>query len=122
MVVIDDDEAIRNGLQQLLILWGFDVVACTNADEALQRIDNGARVPAAIISDYRLHNNLSGLDAITTIHSACDGHIPALIVTGDTSKDVLFDLKNSGFQVLHKPVAPAKLRAFLRNLPRTPAV
>ena len=58
----------------------------------------------------------TGIEVIQAIHNEYDKQIPALIVTGDTSVAELREVNSSGFQVLHKPVAPLKLRAFLRHI------
>ncbi|MEH6569989.1 MAG: hybrid sensor histidine kinase/response regulator [Halioglobus sp.] len=116
IMLIDDEEAIREGLQLLLTLWGCDVIACADETEALGKLNSFDRTPDAIICDYRLRDHRNGLDVIAAINSACQTNIPAVVVTGETQKDLLRELSESGHQVLHKPVAPAKLRAFLRSL------
>jgi two-component system, sensor histidine kinase len=117
IIVIDDEENIRDGMQQLLGAWGCEVVVSANADDTIAQLNAGQRKPDGIISDYRLRDSQTGLGAIKAINGIYDSAIPALIVTGDTEKQLLIDLKASGHQVLHKPVPPAKLRAFLRSLP-----
>jgi len=72
--------------------------------------------PDGIIADYRLRENQTGLEAIQAVHREYGEHIPALIVTGDIAVERLREVNSSSFQVLHKPVAPLKLRAFLRNV------
>ena len=118
IVVIDDEESIRDGMQQLLGSWGCEVIAGASAKEAIVQLAAGHRRPDGVISDYRLRDAQTGLDSIESISRACNSTIPALIVTGDTDKQLLKELKSKGYQVLHKPVPPAKLRAFLRSLPR----
>ena len=41
--------------------------------------------------------------------------VPALLITGDIGIDRLRDVDTSGYGVLHKPVKPARLRAFLKH-------
>jgi hypothetical protein len=43
--------------------------------------------------------------------------LPAIVVTGEIGAGPLGALNKSRFNVLHKPVAPAKRRTFLHNLP-----
>ncbi|MFK7977735.1 MAG: hybrid sensor histidine kinase/response regulator [Halioglobus sp.] len=117
IVIIDDEESIREGMQLLLGSWGCEVVVSTSAEDALAQLKSYQRKPDGIISDYRLTAARTGIDAIEKICSTLNCTIPALIVTGDTEKQLLSELKESGRQVLHKPVPPAKLRAFLRSLP-----
>jgi DNA-binding response OmpR family regulator len=65
-----------------------------------------------------LRENKTGVDAIRAIHAEYHEDIPALIVTGDIAVERLREVSSSGFQMLHKPVAPIKLRTFLRNIER----
>jgi hypothetical protein len=37
-----------------------------------------------------------------------------MIVTGDLSQESIRDAQDSGFDLMHKPLQPGKLRAFLR--------
>ena len=41
-----------------------------------------------------------------------------MIVTGDTAAERLREAKASGYQLVHKPVQPAMLRAFLGHARR----
>lgn len=116
LVVIDDEESIREGMQLLLGSWGCEVVVSANAEGVTAQLDDYQRIPDGIISDFRLRDGHTGLEAINSINSTCNSSIPALIVTGDTEKQLLIELKAIGHQVLYKPVPPAKLRAFLRSL------
>lgn len=115
VVVIDDEANVREGTESLLNAWGCDVITAASKDEALSRLAQCEIMPDGIIADYRLRENQNGIDAIHAIHEKYGCKIPALIVTGDTAAELLREVNSSGFQVLHKPVAPVKLRTFLRN-------
>lgn len=118
VMVIDDEINVLEGTQTLLELWGCQVTAATRLHELLGQLD-GLPQPQAIIADYRLQDGQTGLDAIKAIQTHYQSDIPALIVTGDTAADRLREVNNSGHQILHKPVAPARLRAFLNYIQRT---
>ena len=116
LVVIDDEISVREGTQSLLELWGCDVITAVDKYEAIAQLRQSNRMPDGIIADYRLPKNQTGVEAIHAIYAEYHSNIPALIVTGDIAAERLREVNNSGFQVLHKPVAPVKLRAFLRNI------
>lgn len=116
IMVIDDEASVREGTQNLLELWGYDVVTAADQQEAIAQLRQQAQVPDGIIADYRLRENHTGVEAIHAIHAEYNSDIPALIVTGDIAAERLREVNDSGFQMLHKPVAPAKLRAFLRHI------
>ena len=52
IVVIDDEESVRLGMQSLLESWGCKCVTAMDAAEALRGL--GARTPDFIIADLRL--------------------------------------------------------------------
>lgn len=114
VVVIEDEESIREGTRDLLASWGCHVVAAAAPDEALARID--AADPSALLVDYRLRGGLDGLAAIAQLRQAIGKEVPAMLVSGESSADELARIKASGFLMLHKPVPPAKLRSALAHL------
>jgi len=114
IIVIDDEASIREGMQSLLQRWGYEVICAADEVEVLNLLRQHGRTPDVIIADYRLREYKTGIETILAIHTEYGKYIPALIITGDTSADEIREVDNSGFQVLYKPVAPTKLRAFLR--------
>lgn len=118
IVVIDDEREIQIGMEELLTDWGCDVVVGADAEEVLDQLEKTTRRPSAIIADYRLRDNKTGTEAIQEIEQKIKLSIPALIVTGDTAIDRLKAAKSSAELVMHKPVKPANLKAFLRSVVR----
>jgi len=116
VLVIDNERDIREGLDNILQLWGYHVITAADLEDALEQLTSKNQQPDIIISDYRLKAGKTGVDAIKALHIAFNKVIPALIITGDTATDPLLDINKSDFQVLFKPVAPMKLRVFLRNV------
>jgi len=116
VLIIDDEESIREGLTSMLNLWEYKVITATDLDDAMQQLQARNQQPDIIISDYRLRENRTGVEAIKAIHQEYNSEIPALLITGDVVPDRLIDIKNSNFQVLFKPVSTMKLRSFLRSI------
>jgi CheY-like chemotaxis protein len=73
-------------------------------------------MPELIVSDYRLAGGGTGLQAIAQLRSAFGADIPACLVTGDTSTDVLAKIESAGLHALTKPVAPLRLRALVSQM------
>jgi len=44
------------------------------------------------------------------------GDLPVLVLTGDTGRETLQAIRASGAGLLHKPIAPARLRAAMHLL------
>lgn len=116
VVVIDDEATIRDGMQQLLTLWGYQVIASATHVNALAQLQECSLTPNVIIADFRLANKLTGVDAIQAIRTQFKSDIPALMVTGEIAKENLASIHGFDFDVLYKPVPAAKLRSFLRSI------
>lgn len=117
VLVIDDEVAVRKGMRAVLDDWGCTVLLAGSEDEALASLV-GAAAPDAIIVDYRLRDGKTGVQAIEGLRRATGVDIPALIVTGDTDPARLREAQASGHTLMHKPVQPGKLRAYLRRVQR----
>jgi len=112
VLVIDDEADVRAAMAEVLGGWGCKVLAAASAQEALALLE---AAPQAIVADYRLQDGRTGAEAIAAVREAWGAGVAALIVTGDTAAERLREIAASGHPVLHKPVPPARLRAFLRN-------
>ena len=114
ILVVDDEADVRLGTTTLLASWGTQCVAAATVDEAILRA--GGRAPDAMIVDWRLAAGATGLDAVERLRAAFGAPIPALIVSGASAPEDLNRIKATGMPLLHKPVAPAKLRSALAFL------
>lgn len=116
VLVIDDEEAVRAGMLDLLHDWGCECEAAESIEEALAL----ARIhaPDLVISDYRLREQRTGIEAIAALRELLGDTLPALLITGDTAPDRLREALNSGIPLLHKPVSPSQLyRGLVTVLP-----
>jgi signal transduction histidine kinase len=116
VVLVDDESAILRGMSELFDNWHIDLVTAHRADEAEQWLDTLGRLPDVIVSDYRLPDDIDGIEVITRLRQKYGADIPAILVTGDTAPDTILRISRAGFPLLHKPLRPAKLRALLTHL------
>jgi CheY-like chemotaxis protein len=93
------------------------VVAATD-QEAEEKLSGLSRAPDVIIADYRLRDNRTGVQAIERLRARFGRDIPGVIVSGDIAPERLQEAQAGGHTLLHKPVAPAKLRAFIWHAKR----
>ncbi|SEB21246.1 hybrid sensor histidine kinase/response regulator [Variovorax sp. YR216] len=107
VLVIDDDDAIRAGMRQLLTAWGCECDAADSIEEALALAR--LRPPGLVISDYRLRELRTGAEAIAALRAEFGQQLPALLITGDTAPQRLREARASGVPLLHKPVSPNQL-------------
>ncbi|HKQ12147.1 MAG TPA: hybrid sensor histidine kinase/response regulator [Steroidobacteraceae bacterium] len=113
IVVIDDEESVRLGMQSLLESWGCKCVTAMDSAEALQSI-NG-RSPDFIIADLRLRGESTGIDAIRELRAQLGNQIPAVLISGDTATEQLRKVSAAGLTMMHKPLKAVRLRALLNH-------
>ncbi|GGY35845.1 ATP-binding response regulator [Pseudoduganella albidiflava] len=122
VLVIEDDPLVLDSMELVLASFGCHVLSSTNGAQALERIAAGERVPDIIISDYRLPNGETGIDAVHLVrhrlHESFDIEpmTPAVLITGNTSPEELAHAMHYKLPVLYKPVGGAALRRTLSSL------
>jgi CheY-like chemotaxis protein/two-component sensor histidine kinase len=115
VLVIDDEAHIIEAMRTLLGGWGAQVVTAASFEEALVATLGLDGAPDLIIADYRLGAGPTGADAIEAVRERWGVSVPAIVVTGSTTPGHVHEAKARGFQLLAKPVAPAKLRALINH-------
>jgi signal transduction histidine kinase len=116
VLVIDDEEPIREGLRILLEEWGYCAVVAASAAEAEHTAQVLEAPPDLILSDLHLGEGPDGIAAIKAVRRRCGHEVPAILVTGDTSHDELRRCTESGHTVLFKPLQARKLFNVLRGM------
>lgn len=118
VLVIDDELDILDSMNYLLNSWGCVTLLADSALQAVEKIRQSGLQPELIMADYRLRDGKTGAQAIATVRAYCQHEIPAMLITGDTSEDRLREANASGLYLLHKPVAPSRLRSVMHQLLR----
>ncbi len=117
ILVIDDERDILDSMFQLFKAWGCHITTAESEHEALTKLraTKKSNPIDLIIADYRLRDNKTGAEAIQNIQKLMKQKIAAVIITGDTSEQRLKEATQKGFYLLHKPVAPSRLRSILNK-------
>jgi signal transduction histidine kinase/CheY-like chemotaxis protein len=118
IVVIDDEQAIREAMTNQLSYWGHEVLTAAGADEAIEKLSAYRGKPDLIICDYRLRGEEDGIEAVARLRADYNDSIPAMLITGDTAPDRLRDAHASDLTLLHKPVSSTKLKRAIAELTR----
>jgi len=113
IVVVDDEESVRLGMQSLLESWGCKCV--TAADSATALSNMNGRAPDFIIADLRLAGSHTGIDVIRQLRGQLGESIPAVLISGDTATEQLRKVSAAGLTMMHKPLKPVRLRALLNH-------
>lgn len=115
VVVIEDEAIVLAGYQMLFESWGYRVIAAQAVEEAIQQIEEEGEPPAFILSDFRLRDGQTGINAISILRRTFGDSIPGAVVTGDTTVtgEGLREAADQGMPILHKPVNGRQLQDIL---------
>lgn len=118
VMFIDDELTVREATESVLASWGCQVLCAEGVDSALALAASVDKQLDIIVSDYRLRDHTTGVDAIEALQRQAGRTIPAVLVTGDTDPQRIKEAKQSGHILLHKPIKPAQLRTVLNSITR----
>ena len=113
VLVIDDDALVRKSTQGIIESWGCRVSLASSLNE-VKGIHNKADFDL-VICDYRLPDG-DGVEMNDWVKAHFKSQPLFILISGDTSPDVLQRLNERDIQLLHKPVRPAKLRSLIQYL------
>jgi signal transduction histidine kinase/CheY-like chemotaxis protein len=116
VLVIEDESTVRAAFTSLLESYGLNVTAVATVDEALPLIASKGSAPDLVLSDYNLPGKMNGVESIKALRAALDCNIPAIVVTGDTRKDVVESIAGYDVDIMVKPVHPDELRRLMVSM------
>ena len=119
VILIEDDINVANAWGLLLEAEGFDVATAESATDARALIRHVHDVPSLLISDFHLLDGSTGVEAVSVIREYFEAHIPAFIVSGDTSKVVKEARLLDNCTLMSKPIDTNRLLAAAREAIRT---
>lgn len=122
VLAIDDDEAVRIGMQSLLQSWGCQCITAESSKDALECLEDATLdfAPDLIITDFRLRHEETGKQVLQALRAYLGTPVPAIILTGDTSPQRLRDAQSTSALLLHKPVSTGPLRDAMVQLVMQP--
>jgi len=119
ILVVDDEEMVRNLLRQLLERLGYTVECVEDGTEAVgayQRAQAAGQPFAVVILDYASPGGMGGLETLTRLR-VIDPQVTALISSGYANNPVMADWAHYGFSgVVAKPYTIAQLQEALHNV------
>jgi len=114
VLVIDNEQAILEGMQALLEHWRIEVVTARDGAEARAALTAHPSI-GLIVADYHLEHD-DGLVVIEKLRARAGRTIPAILITADRSAAVRERAAGLGVVYMRKPVRAAALRAALSHL------
>jgi CheY-like chemotaxis protein len=111
VLVVDDDEAIRTVMAEVLRVDGHEVLCASDGAEALALMRCG-RVPELVVLDLMMPN-VTGLQVLEAMgESPRLAAVPVVVLTAFDARDDL----PAGRPALHKPIEAALLLDLVRAL------
>ncbi|HEY8608200.1 MAG TPA: hybrid sensor histidine kinase/response regulator [Noviherbaspirillum sp.] len=101
ILVVDDEADSRRAMATLLAAYGCEVSTARDLEQAEALLRQASF--EAVIADYRLPGERSGLDFLEAVRRAAP-HLRTLLVTGETAPQRIASIKASGIRCLYKPV------------------
>jgi two-component system, sensor histidine kinase len=104
VVILEDDELVRRATERLLRRFGAEVVGARSSGEALKQLSCRGLLATAVVADYWLNHEESGLAAVGSLRTAISPVLRGIIVSGDVSQETARAVTLAGFRLLRKPV------------------
>ncbi len=112
VLLIENDAELRRAMVLLLEKWGAAVIEAATGEEALALLDDLGILPDALVVDQHLGGGMTGLQTVASLRARA-ADLPATLISADRGDDLRLAAKAGGVGVMHKPVEPDALRAFL---------
>jgi DNA-binding response OmpR family regulator len=104
ILLIEDDRCVASAWSMLLKAEGFDLLLADSVSSAVEVVRRSGMRPDLLISDFHLAENSNGVEAVATIREMSGDDLPAIIISGDTSKVVDSARMLANCVLLSKPV------------------
>ncbi len=112
ILIVEDDERVRDALVDLLKEWGYSADTAANGTEAWEKIEGVE--PAVVLSDLQMPG-LTGLDLLKRTRQFSPA-ISFIMLTGHgTIQHAVEATRLGAFDFLEKGTDPAHLQVVLRN-------
>ena len=118
VLLIDDERAIRDAMRELLTPLHVDLLAAATVEEACRMAKDTRQPIDLILSDWRLRGDEDGIDAVRRVRRLSGATTPAVLITGETSPEIVKLAHASGLVVMHKPLQPKELLRLITPLSR----
>jgi len=112
ILIVEDDAHERQGLSDLLSLWGYETETASDGSEGLEMV--ASFNPAVVISDLRMPR-MTGMELLRQVQEVRSG-LSFIMLTGQgTIEEAVEATKLGAFNFLEKPLDTKRLQVELRN-------
>jgi two-component system response regulator AtoC len=112
ILIVDDDEALRESLELILSAEGYSVLSADGGESALAIIDHSP--VDAVLCDLRMPG-IDGFDLMPQIARLLPG-VPIILMSAHGTQDLAIEaIQRGAYDYLAKPFQPAEIRLTLRK-------
>ena len=113
VLIVEDEDATRAGLAELVRTWGFVTEAAANGEEALKLVTTFR--PSIVVTDMVMPK-MDGLELLRSLKDEAD-QLKVILLTAQGSVETAVDaLKHGAADYLTKPVDTQKLKLLLSSI------
>jgi DNA-binding NtrC family response regulator len=114
ILIVDDDDAMREGLAETVADLGYQASTCASGQEALALL--GDRRIDAVLLDLRMPGGVNGMEVLRRVRSD-DDPVPVAVLTAFASADNTIEAMRLGaFDHLTKPIGRDDLKRLLQRM------
>jgi len=115
ILLVDDDQAVRDATAMLLRVDGCQVVAAATLEEAIRCVREDPCIDL-VVTDYHLGAGKTGLDVIASVREILGNHCKAVLITGDTSSSVQSLPPDDDVHLASKPIDADRFLSIVKGL------
>jgi DNA-binding NtrC family response regulator len=112
ILVVDDEEVVREVLTRLLTEAGYDVASVPTAEEGLEELERG---PAALLILDLMLPGMGGLEMLRTVRERVPEQMVLVITAFGTVETAVQAMKDGAFDYLTKPFRNEEVLITVRN-------
>ena len=113
LLLVDDEEPIRNLLTSYFEANGMCVHAASDGDQALRLLELGIE-PDCILTDY-LMPNMNGFDLLQRAREMIKNDVPCFIMSGYASEEAVSTAEKANYVWVQKPFEMDRLLAVINS-------
>jgi CheY-like chemotaxis protein len=111
IMVVDDDESVREIVSEQLREMGLEVTVAADGDNALAALEANGQEPDFVLTDFSMPG-LDGMALLTAIRERWP-QIRGAIMTGNPQESLV--RCDPSFAIIHKPIDPTELKRLLAD-------